>query len=169
MATYAYLGPSRVLRRTNGNGTYAAYTYDGGRQVTEVAHRQSADNALLTGFSYTYDRAGNRLSENLPHARRGGYAYDSTYAYDSLAIRSGRASSSFQPLAGSLLQYSYDAAGNRVQTSDAGPGHPLHHQRRERIPDRRQRDARLRRQRQPAPGAQDAPAPGQPPSTCRSC
>jgi YD repeat-containing protein len=63
LGAFAYMGPLRLIRRTDGNGTYTAYVRDGAGQIQAVEHRRSSDNALLSGFSYGYDRNGNRLTE----------------------------------------------------------------------------------------------------------
>lgn len=109
LATYAYIGPGRVLRRTNGNGTYSTYAYDVVQQVTVVEHRRSSDNVLLSGFTYTYDRNGNRLSEVVQPGNQ-----TMTYTYDSLNRLVGAQSAT------SDGQYGYDPAGNRVQTVQNG-------------------------------------------------
>ena len=109
VAAYDYIGPSRLFRRTNGNGTYATYAYDGVRRVTEIAHRLSSDDSLLTGFGYTYDRVGNRLTEI---AQPGDDT--TTYTYDSLYRLTGAQGPD------SSVQYTYDAAGNRVQVTRGG-------------------------------------------------
>jgi len=109
IAAYDYIGPDRLWRRTFGNNTYAAYSYDGDRRLTGIAYRKSADNALLTGFSYSYDRVGNRLTETAQPGNR-----QATYSYDSLYRLTGAQS----PI--SNTQYLYDPAGNRVEVAQDG-------------------------------------------------
>ncbi|MBM4431034.1 MAG: RHS repeat protein, partial [Chloroflexi bacterium] len=113
VASYAYIGPWRVLRRTNGNGSYSTYAYDGAQQMSAVEHRRSSDNALLSSFTYTYDRHGNRLSEVV---QPGGQM--TTYTYDSLDRLTGASSPAFDG------QFSYDAAGNRTQVVQNGVTRP---------------------------------------------
>ncbi len=113
VAAYDYIGPSRLFRRTNGNGTYAAYAYDRARRVTGVEHRLSSDDSLLTSFSYTYDRVGNRTTET---AQPGDAT--TTYTYDSLYRLTGAQGPS------SSFQYAYDAAGNRTRATEGGGSTP---------------------------------------------
>jgi RHS repeat-associated protein len=118
VATYDYLGPVRVLRRTNANGTYVAYTYDAGRRLTGLAYRRSSDNSLVTGFSYTYDRAGNRLTETAqPGNRQTTYTYDSLNRLVGAQLPTSNLQSPISNLQSPIsnLQYAYDPAGNRTQ------------------------------------------------------
>jgi RHS repeat-associated protein len=109
LAAYDYIGPSRLFRRTNGNGTYATFAYDRVRRVTDIAHRLSSDDSLLTGFSYTYDRVGNHTTET---AQPGDAT--TTYTYDSLYRLTGIQDPS------SSVQYTYDATGNRTRVTEGG-------------------------------------------------
>ena len=80
IAGYDYIGAGRVLRRSDGNGTYFEYIYDQGRRLTEVALRSSDDDTPVSGFRYTYDQVGNARSEtSQPGSRRTYYGYDSLY------------------------------------------------------------------------------------------
>jgi YD repeat-containing protein len=69
----------------------------------------SSNQTLLTGFQYTYDRVGNRLSETYQPGN-----HQTTYTYDSLY----RLTTAQAP--GSTLQYSYDSVGNRTMTVKNG-------------------------------------------------
>ncbi len=133
IAQYDYLGPTRVWRRTNGGGAYVAYAYDGARRVTAVTHRRSVDGALLTGVGYSYDRAGNRLSETPLPAMPGagtGFAYDSLYRLVRASgpilcpepLGAGGIAAPALPSAPAAicLAYTYDLAGNRTQTARDG-------------------------------------------------
>jgi RHS repeat-associated protein len=108
LAAYDYIGPARVLTRTNGNGTYTSYSYDGARRVTGVAHHRSSDDALLSRFSYTYDRGRNRTGETAEPGGTISYTYDSLYR---LTGAQGPDSAS---------TYTYDAAGDRVLVTADG-------------------------------------------------
>jgi len=107
LARYAYIGPRRVLSRTGGNGTYTTYAFDALGRVTEIAHRLSSNDALLTGFSYTYDRGHNRTSESALHSGKTvSYTYDSLYRLNGVQGPSSK------------VEYTYDAAGNRDVVTD---------------------------------------------------
>jgi YD repeat-containing protein len=69
----------------------------------------SSDDSLLTGFSYTYDRVGNRTTETTqPGDATTSYTYDSLYRLTSIQVPD------------SSIQYTYDAAGNRVHATRDG-------------------------------------------------
>jgi RHS repeat-associated protein len=59
LASYEYVGPSRIARRVQGNGCVSLYGYDGGRRLTSLEHR-AANNSLLAEVQYIYDAAGRR-------------------------------------------------------------------------------------------------------------
>ncbi|RMG54728.1 MAG: hypothetical protein D6723_04435 [Acidobacteria bacterium] len=86
---YDYIGPGRVLERTYSNGVRLTYLdnarqqdvgYDGLRRVVEHRHL-GANNILVAGFAYDYDREEHRLFEIKQHMGdlREDYAYDSRY------------------------------------------------------------------------------------------
>lgn len=90
IANYQYIGVYRVLeRRYPINGTQMTYLdnarandigYDGLRRPIQLRHLR-ADNSLIVGFTHTYDRMSNKLTEEKLHdpANSEVYAYDSTY------------------------------------------------------------------------------------------
>ena len=90
IAVYEYIGPNRLLERDDPiNGTRETFLndtgtvnvgYDGMGRPTEERDLRS-DNSLVVGFTYTYDRMGNKLTEGKLHdpADSETYAYDSTY------------------------------------------------------------------------------------------
>ena len=59
LASYDYVGPSRIARRVQGNGCVTLYGYDGGRRLASLEHR-AANNSLLAEVQYVYDAAGRR-------------------------------------------------------------------------------------------------------------
>jgi RHS repeat-associated protein len=59
LASYEYVGPSRIDRRVQGNGCVSLYGYDGGRRLASLEHR-AANNSLLAEVQYIYDAAGRR-------------------------------------------------------------------------------------------------------------
>ena len=88
IAVYEYIGPNRVLERLypqagtvetylNGAGT-EDIGYDG-MQRTIAMNDLRSDGSLIVGFTYTYDRMGNMLSQDEPYDP----ANDETYTYDS--------------------------------------------------------------------------------------
>ncbi len=59
LASYEYVGPSRIARRVQGNGCVSLYGYDGGRRLASLEHR-AANNSLLAEVQYIHDAAGRR-------------------------------------------------------------------------------------------------------------
>ena len=87
---YDYIGAGRVLeRRSPTNGTRMTYLndagdtdigYDGLRRTVTLRHLE-ADNTLIVGFEYGYDRMNNRTFQRKLHdlANSELYEYDSVY------------------------------------------------------------------------------------------
>jgi RHS repeat-associated protein len=90
IADYKYIGVDRVLERAYPiNGTRETYLndagttdigYDGVRRPVEERNLR-ADNSLIVGFTYAYDRMDNKLTEGKLHDAKNGetYTYDSAY------------------------------------------------------------------------------------------
>ena len=85
------------------NGAVADYRYDDARRVTQVSNR--LNGAVASRYDYTYDRNGNRLSQQ---ETNGGAVETTTYVYDN-NDRLTRADYS-----DATLDYGYDAAYNRT-------------------------------------------------------
>jgi RHS repeat-associated protein len=118
IATYNYIGEARVLEIDYPqNGTRETYLdnsgtvdvgYDGMQRPIEIRDLRS-DNSLIVGFTYTYDRMGNKLTE--------GKLYDSadseTYTYDSayrlLSFERGAGG-----IAPSQSTWTLDGVGNQI-------------------------------------------------------
>ncbi|MDJ0843851.1 RHS repeat-associated core domain-containing protein [Crocosphaera sp.] len=90
LVEYDYIGAGRVLeRRSPTNGTRMTYLndagdtdigYDGLRRIVTLRHLE-ADNSLIVGFEYGYDRMNNRTFQRKLHdlANSELYEYDSVY------------------------------------------------------------------------------------------
>ncbi|MGK7955408.1 MAG: RHS repeat-associated core domain-containing protein, partial [Crocosphaera sp.] len=90
LVEYDYIGVGRVLeRRSPTNGTRMTYLndagdtdigYDGLRRTVTLRHLE-ADNSLIVGFEYGYDRMNNRTFKRLLHDLGNSdlYEYDSVY------------------------------------------------------------------------------------------
>lgn len=87
IATYAYIGPSRVRTRTLGNGAVLTRAYDVKRRVR--AHQWTGGGASLVGFAYAYDRMDNVLSERFNHdeGRFDRFTYDARHELIKAAYR----------------------------------------------------------------------------------
>ena len=90
IAEYDYIGPNRVEERIypqagtretylNNAGT-ADIGYDGMQRTIEMRDLRS-DNSMIVGFTYTYDRMGNKLTQGEPYdpVNSETYTYDSAY------------------------------------------------------------------------------------------
>ena len=119
IAQYDYIGVDRVLdllypqagtRQTflNDAGT-ADIGYDGLRRPVEERALRS-DNSLIVGFTYTYDRVGNKLTEAKLHDPNNSetYTYDSAYRL----LTFNRGVGGITP---SQTSWTYDGAGNAIQ------------------------------------------------------
>jgi RHS repeat-associated protein len=115
---YDYIGPNRVLERTYANGARLTYLddarqrdigYDGIKRVVTLRHLR-ADNSLIAGFSYSYDRQNNKLSEQRLDQSNVNerYTYDSLYRLTQIA-----------PSAGSSDTFQLDGVGNWMRRNQA--------------------------------------------------
>ncbi len=97
--TFGYDALGRRSSITLGNGVAGTYVYDAGSRLTSLAY------AKVGGFSYTFDKLGNRLS--MTNA-----AGATTYQYDALSRLTGATHPN-----GPQESYSYDAVGNRTSAN----------------------------------------------------
>lgn len=97
----------RLVREDNGNGAFTTYSYDHlDRLLTRVNH--AADGSLSSRFAYTYDRFGRQQSlTTLDGMTR--FEYDVKGQLVRVETPEGR-----------VLEYEYDAAGNRTAVIDDG-------------------------------------------------
>jgi RHS repeat-associated protein len=104
---YEYDSAGRIGRKTLGNGVYTTYEYDDAGNVTHLVNFR-ADGTVLSRFDYTYDASGRRDSmTTLEGTYR--YGYDPLGQLTSVTYPDGR-----------VVQYAYDAVGNRTQVTDNG-------------------------------------------------
>ena len=114
VAAYDYAGPDRLVRVTRANGIVTDTSYDAARRIT-----RDQDNAASCGVNQTFTYSWNlKLSRS---DATSGTAHE--YGYDSLyrLTRSTRTALGLPP---SVVEYTLDAAGNRLFVaggSDAGP------------------------------------------------
>ena len=95
--TFTYDAVGNVLTRTDFNNQVTTYTYDNNNRTTSIAYNDGSSE------SFTYDNNGNRLSATNVQGTW-------SYQYDVF----NRLSQETKPT-GEVLEYSYDAAGNKTQ------------------------------------------------------
>jgi RHS repeat-associated protein len=114
--TYDYLGPDRVVRRGNGNGTSTEITYDDRRRVSSVTLRLTPLDSI-DDRTFTWDDDSNKTSRMLLSSPGAGTR--STYTYDSAS----RMASSVLLIPGQApvtVDYALDGANNRLSVA-GGP------------------------------------------------
>ena len=106
VADYDYVG-RRLTHKTLGNGVYTTYEYD---DVGHLLHFVNYDptDTIISSFDYTYDASGRRTSMTMLD---GIFSYE----YDQL----GQLISVMHP-DGHVVEYVYDAVGNRIEVIDDG-------------------------------------------------
>ena len=104
---YDYDSVGRLARETNGNGTVTEYTYDQAGQLIEILNL-APGGAIQSQLVYAYDDLGRQTSVTTVDGI-------TTYGYDG----AGRLTSARLPT-GQVITYAYDAAGNRIASSDDG-------------------------------------------------
>jgi RHS repeat-associated protein len=121
IAVYEYIGVGRVLERLYPqNGTRETYLddagttdigYDGMRRPIEERDLEST-GALIVGFTYTYERMGNKLTEGKLHdpANSETYTYDSAYRLTTFHRAPGG-------IAPSQTTWTLDGVGNPLQVN----------------------------------------------------
>jgi len=92
------------------NGTNTEYSYDNLDRLLDKVNKKTM-GAVISGFAYTYDNAGNRRTMDETRGTsapvRTNYDYDNVYRVTNVTYPSGNP---FAPTA-----YSYDPVGNRTQ------------------------------------------------------
>ena len=106
---FSYDEASRLVRRSYPNGAYTQYSYDRASRLLRINHQNH--NGTLAGFSYAYDKAGNRIQKdvNRPTLSLSG---EVKYTYDKL----NQLISATNPRpAMPMERFTYDGVGNRLQ------------------------------------------------------
>jgi len=107
IVSYTYDNAGRLIRRDRANGTHSTYTYDRSGRVSSLIHF-GPTNQIVSSFAYVYDTAGRPTTMTTLEGTW-------TYAYDQL----GQLTRVVTP-AGRVIEYAYDAAGNRTCVTDNG-------------------------------------------------
>ncbi|MEZ5402399.1 MAG: RHS repeat-associated core domain-containing protein [Bryobacteraceae bacterium] len=117
IATYAYLGPSRVQTKTLGNGAVLTRRYDSKRRTQ--SHSWTGSNRLLVGFEYGYDRMDNALYERFTHdsGLYDHFQYNDRYEVVAVDYRAPGATPPVNP----RTRFFYDDVFNRTQATFGDP------------------------------------------------
>ncbi|PSB67532.1 hypothetical protein C7B61_05680, partial [filamentous cyanobacterium CCP1] len=107
---YDYDVAGRLVRESNGNGTYTTYSYDAVGQLTNIIN-YAPNNSINSRKDYTYDALGRRTRVLTQDGQW-------TYSYDAIGQLTGAVFNSSNPdIPNQDLTYRYDAAGNRIRTT----------------------------------------------------
>jgi YD repeat-containing protein len=114
IVTYDYFGPWRLWRQALGGAAVAEHAYDAARRLIGLSYRLDAGPSTIAAYTYSYDRAGRRVTETVqPGNRRTTYTYDSAGQLTSARSPSGE------------YAYTYDAAGNLTAIGRGGLVDPV--------------------------------------------
>jgi len=100
--TFEYDAGGRVLKQTNANGTFTEYVYNQRNLLTSLINKRSTGEKI-SGYQYTYDKYGNRLSMTVNDTAVHHYTYDASHRLTEVIYPSGETEN-----------FTYDGAGNRI-------------------------------------------------------
>ncbi|MGB2614010.1 MAG: RHS repeat-associated core domain-containing protein [Phycisphaerae bacterium] len=115
---YDYDAAGWLSRKTLGNAVYTTYEYDAAGQLLHLVNHKP-DDTLLSRFDYTYDASSRRTSMTVEHSPALPTDGLYEYGYDPL----GQLTSVTYP-DGHVVEYVYDAVGNRMEVTDDGTATP---------------------------------------------
>ncbi|MHC4500024.1 MAG: hypothetical protein ACYS21_13025, partial [Planctomycetota bacterium] len=85
VASYDYIGPGRVERRSHGNGTECSHAYDDVKRITATVHvfDPCGPNTVVDSRTYTWDETYNKTQRK--DTRAGGAQLTHDYTYDAVS------------------------------------------------------------------------------------
>ena len=107
VAQYTYDDIGQLTRTDLGNGTFTTFEYDlSGTRNSTVHH--APDGSVISSFMYTYDVLDRPVKLVAPEGEWS-YGYDALGQLTAVTLPTGR-----------IIEYQYDALGNRVSVTDDG-------------------------------------------------
>lgn len=113
LITYGYDAAGRLVSEVNRNGTESTFEYDSAGRQTSITHEDS-DGNVSNFYNYTYDNTGKQTRAETSDGTWN-YEYDATGQLTRAEFTSIDAA-----IDSVVLEYTYDAAGNRISTSENG-------------------------------------------------
>ncbi|QEG41240.1 CARDB domain-containing protein [Roseimaritima ulvae] len=105
---YTYDSRGHLVREDNGNGTSTTYQHGPANELLSVVNYDDDGTTINSRFDYTYNVAGRVASVTTLDGTTA-FSYDATGQLTLVTLPSGR-----------VIEYRYDAAGNRVSVTDDG-------------------------------------------------
>jgi len=124
IATYDYIGPGRLERRSYGNDIQCDYTYDIVKRIIGTTHTHSTSAAVIDQRSYQWDEVYNKTQSKDVRAGGSQLTYDYTYDAANRLINTIVTDNSTRlPTVVRDTDYALDGVGNRTMvTGDNYPG-----------------------------------------------
>jgi len=114
VTNYSYDNVNNLASASYGNGVGHSYTYNSKNQLTNLGANSGA--TPIASFAYTLDAVGHRLSVAELTGRIATYSYDGVYRLMSETISGATVGPN------GAVGYTYDAVGNRTQTTSTLAG-----------------------------------------------
>lgn len=108
VADFNYDKLSRRTKLTLMNGNEVTYKFDALSRLTGLTNRKSAAGAVLSSFTYAYDKTYN-IQSMMTEVGAHSYTYDKTYQLTQVSTPDGGSTA-----------YQFDAQGNRTTTVNGG-------------------------------------------------
>ena len=124
---------SRIIKRTNGNGTWCDMTFDSRGRVTGMVHRRTSSEKVVE-VGYGYDDAGAVVGESIVHYKNDGTTQLFDHGYSFVYDKAHRLTKAYEGVPASEAgddapsvyvdkrEYTLDLNGNRVTVGTTPSG-----------------------------------------------